>query len=731
MRTSRVVPISRHTTVNSSPPGTRRNPLALAGRRGEHPPLDPLTGLPGREALVTGLAGLAQTGAEATTCRSAVLHVALDHFRDINRRVGRAAADRVLVEAAHRLRAEAGSAATVVRLGGDEFAVLLPRPATPEDVTRVAEAIVGCLAAPVRLAGQTADPPGDRREVTIGASVGVAFAADDLAAPGALDEVLLRADAAAHRAKGHGRGRVEHFDPTLDVDRTTGRTAHVRRAMERRLRRAICEHRLDLHLQPLVELPSGRVVGYEALARWDDPELGQVPPDEFIPLAEQTGLILDLGAWVLRTACLQAAALPVRGAEAPTIAINVSPLQLAHPGFVDLVVAALSESGLPAHRVCLELTETAAIEGLAKTSGLLGELRDLGVAIALDDFGTGYSSLTLLRSLPLTIAKIDRSFVANVARSTRDAVLVRMVIEAAHSFGLAVCAEGVEDAEQARQLVAMGCDEAQGWYFGRPAPLADHLASARARHAPPLGFDPVAAPPIPLGAADAMVMVTDPTETIVYVSSTSALVIGWTPQQMVGTKTGEYVHPDARAGADGPPLAPLGGGVETYRVLHRDGTERFVEIDSRGLLDDDGTLLEVVSVCHDVTAATRARDALDASEDRFRNLFDTAPIGMALSGLDGRIWRVNKVYAHMLGHTPDALVGRTVDELTHPDDRPNDRANLTALSEGSADQHEVDKRYLHADGHAVRTVVHASLVHDGAGRPGYVMAHIVEADLAE
>ena len=389
----------------------------------------------------------------------------------------------MLVEVARRLRAEAGPAATVVRLGGDEFAVLLPYPATPADVTRVAETIVRSLARPVRLVAPAPEAVTDRRAVTVGASVGVACVSDDPASPDALDDVLLRADAAAHRAKGHGRGRVEHFDPALDVDRPTNRPSQARRTMESRLRRAIGEGRLEVHLQPLVELPSGRVVGYEALARWDDRELGQVPPDDFIPLAEQTGLILDLGAWVLRTACLQAAALPVHGADGPTIAINVSPLQLAQPGFVDLVVAALTESGLPAHRVCLELTETAAIDSLAKTSGLLGELRDLGVAIALDDFGTGYSSLTLLRSLPLTVAKIDRSFVANVARSTRDAVLVRMVIEAAHSFGLAVCAEGVEDAEQARQLVAMGCDEAQGWYFGRPAPLADHLAAEGARHA--------------------------------------------------------------------------------------------------------------------------------------------------------------------------------------------------------------------------------------------------------
>ncbi len=325
------------------------------------------------------------------------------------------------------------------------------------------------------------------------------------------------------------------------------------------------------------------------------------------------------------------------------------------------------------------------------------------------------------------MAKIDRSFVANVARSTQDAVLVRMVIEAAHSFGLQVCAEGVEDADQARQLVAMGCDTAQGWYFGRPVPLAQHLADAAGGRSVPLGSDPLAGPPIPLGAADAMVMVTDPEGIIMYASSTSTLLIGWTPQQLVGTAATDYVHPEVLADTSRPALAPLGSGVVTYRLQHRDGSDRFVEIDSRGLRGDDGTLLEVISVCHDVTEATRARDALDASEDRFRHIFDTAPIGMALSSLDGRIWRVNDVYAHMLGYEPDALVGRAVAELTHPDDRGPDQANLSALRSGHAEQHEVVKRYLHADGGSVPVVVHASLVDAAGSREGYVMAHIVQA----
>ena len=695
----------------------------------EHPEraVDPLTGLPGREALVSALAGL-ERGPEPTAdvAPGAFLHVALDHFRDTNRRIGRSAADLVLVEIARRLRAEAGAVATVVRLGGDEFGVLIPHPAGAGAVTETAQAILRSLAAPVHLADPARDSRPPRGVVSVGASVGIASVGDGGPCPLSLDELLVRADAAAHRAKEHGRGRAEHFSVELDTAHPAGGPLHDRHAMESRLRAAIDDGSLEVHLQPQVELPSGLVTAYEALARWDDELLGPIPPDTFIPLAEQTGLILDLGAWVLRTACHQAVALST-GADVgagPTVAVNVSPIQLAQPGFVGLVTDALAEAGLPAHRLCLELTETAAVEDLGTTSERLGLLRDRGIEIALDDFGTGYSSLTLLRSMPLTVVKIDRSFVASVSRSTQDAVLVRMVIEAAHSFGLQVCAEGVEEADQVAQLVAMGCDSAQGWFFGRPQPL-DRYLERPADVVGTTGFDPLAPPPIPLGAADAMVMVTAPDNTILYVSSTSTLLVGWTPQQMVGTLAVDYALPSA-LGTD-TPLPPLGTGVVTYPVLHRDGTERFIETDSRGLLDDEGTLVEVISVCHDVSAATRARAALDASEARFQHVFDSAPIGMALSGLDGRIWHANDVYAAMLGYAPDDLVGKEVDALTHPQDRDADAVHLSELDAGTVTRHEVAKRYLHADGRAVPVVVHASLVAGSGSIPGYVMAHIVQA----
>ena len=227
-------------------------------------------------------------------------------------------------------------------------------------------------------------------------------------------------------------------------DKPANQDLRARRTMERRLRSAIDDGGLQVHYQPLVELPSGRVTGVEALARWDDEQLGSVPPDLFIPLAETTGLIIDLGRWVLNTACAQAATWQGTDSDVPgpTVAVNVSPLQLTESTFIQDVIDALSASGLPAHRLCIEITETAAISDMEKTARVLAQLRDLSIQIALDDFGTGHSSLTMLRRLPVTLVKIDRSFVTQIATDAQDAVLVRLIIDAAHSLGMRVCAEG-------------------------------------------------------------------------------------------------------------------------------------------------------------------------------------------------------------------------------------------------------------------------------------------------
>ncbi|WP_165372882.1 putative bifunctional diguanylate cyclase/phosphodiesterase [Pengzhenrongella frigida] len=441
---------------------------------------DPLTGLPNRRYLMEQIRVVGQAHASGQQAWHAVLfYLDLDRFKDVNDQLGHGAGDQVLAEFARRITAASRHDDVVVRLGGDEFAILTATPLTVTQSEAFAARLVLEAAAPFVVEVTDSFGVCAEKVVTIGASVGVAHTGGTLPAVlvTSLDVLLKQADIAMYRAKEHGRGRAEQYRPEMRTGLEATETTQARRHMERALRTAIENGALAVHYQPVVELPSGRITGVEALARWNDPVLGNVPPDQFIPLAETTGLILDLGEWVLRAACHQAARHTSGVQRDLTVSVNVSPVQLAQPGFVDVVMGALADSGLPARRLCVEVTETAAISNLAETTARLCELRRRGVQIALDDFGTGHSSLTMLRGLPLSIVKIDRSFVAKVTRSAQDAVLVRLVIETAHTLGLRVCAEGIEDAEQAQQLVAMGCDLAQGWYFGMPEPAFERSSA--------------------------------------------------------------------------------------------------------------------------------------------------------------------------------------------------------------------------------------------------------------
>jgi len=500
------------------------------------------------------------------------------------------------------------------------------------------------------------------------------------------------------------------------------------RTMERRLRSAIDDGVLQVHYQPLVELPAGRVTGVEALARWDDDELGSVPPDEFIPLAETTGLIIDLGRWVLNTACERAASWQGTDSDVPgpTIAVNVSPVQLTESTFIQDVVDALSSSGLPAHRLCIEITETAAISDMEKTAHVLARLRELGIQLALDDFGTGHSSLTMLRRLPVTLVKIDRSFITKIATDAQDAVLVRLIIDAAHSLGMRVCAEGIENASQAGQLIAMGCDSAQGWFFGRPQPASAVLTQILAgftdnQTSPSEGHHRLA-----LTGSDELVIVSSAKHLVTYVSSTSTTILGWMPAELIGTSIVNHLHPEDLAtdqvGSGLPAL--LREGTATHRVRHRDGSYRWLQATSQHLYDDSGQLREVLTVCQDVTAVTSAQLALASSEDRFRHAFDDAPFAMALSGMDGSFLRVNTAFADLIGAHPDHLLTMTVDDITHPDDRLADAVNLAAYATGQETSHDITKRYQRIDGTIVVLRVRAAYVLNRDGSPAYVIAHV-------
>jgi diguanylate cyclase (GGDEF)-like protein/PAS domain S-box-containing protein len=388
----------------------------------------------------------------------AVMFVDLDHFKTINDTLGHEAGDELLLEMAHRLRQCIREDDTVARLGGDEFTIILSELRHPEDAANVAEKIIDAVARPMSISGAP---------IEISASIGIAVFPDDGMDP----ETLLRnADSAMYRAKEAGRSTYQ-----LCTDEMK-RRAQERLSLETRLRRAINEEQLTLHYQPQVSLSNGSIVGVEALVRWNDPERGLVHPSAFIPLAEESRLILPLGEWVLRTACTQMRRWRDEGLELPHVSVNLSARQFQQNDVVDSVRRALADTGLDPGALELEITETAAMQNAEASVDVLHALRDLGVGISIDDFGTGYSSLNYLKRFPLTAVKIDGVFVRDLATSEGDAAIVSAVVGIARSLRLRVVAEGVETEAQLSFLRRRKCDAAQGYLFSRPV-TAESLAA--------------------------------------------------------------------------------------------------------------------------------------------------------------------------------------------------------------------------------------------------------------
>lgn len=416
---------------------------------------DELTGLPNRAALMDRLqASIRRLDGEQML---AVLFCDLDGFKDINDGLGHAVGDQVLVAVARRLRQRCRQADVVARFGGDEFVVVLPVP----DVARAratAERLVEALSEPIAV--------GDA-EVAPGASIGVTVVE---AAPEGDDPVgtLLRdADTAMYHAKERGRGRHELFTARLRVD------ISQRLDYAAALRRAVGNQELTLVFQTRRYCGDRRVAGVEALMRWQHPTFGRVPPSTFIPIAERTGRIVEVGGWALRRALAEMAELEDRRL---TVAVNVSPRQLSAPRMVEMVDSALASSGLEPWRLVLEITEGALVDDPDAARSVLTDLRRLGVTIALDDFGTGWSSMSYLRTLPVDVLKIDRTFVADLPRDPDACAVVSAVLGLGHGMGLVVVAEGVEDEDQLGVLRDMGCDEYQGYIDGKPGSLVDVLA---------------------------------------------------------------------------------------------------------------------------------------------------------------------------------------------------------------------------------------------------------------
>jgi diguanylate cyclase (GGDEF)-like protein/PAS domain S-box-containing protein len=411
---------------------------------------DGLTNLPNRELYQDRLKQVLEQG-QSENKRVAVLCVDLDLFKNVNDSFGHPMGDRLLRLVADRLRSQVRGSNLVARLGGDEFAIILAPDVSPNEASDFATRLIKILSAAYDL---------DGIEVVIGASIGIALSPGD----GDTSEELMRnADMALYQAKSDGGG-VHHF-----FEREMDRQAQKRRDMELDLRRAFANGEFEVHYQPLVDIAADRISGFESLLRWKHPEKGMISPADFIPVAEDIGLIVALGEWVLREACSEAVKWPVD----VKVAVNLSPVQFRSRNLVQTVISALAHSGLPATRLELEITESLFLAETEANLTILHQLRELGVSISMDDFGTGYSSLSYLRSFPFDKIKIDRSFVKDLAERSDCVAIVRAISGLGRSLNITTTAEGVETVDQLDWLRAEGCNEVQGFLFSAAKPAAE------------------------------------------------------------------------------------------------------------------------------------------------------------------------------------------------------------------------------------------------------------------
>jgi diguanylate cyclase (GGDEF)-like protein len=396
----------------------------------------------------------------------AVLYLDLDHFKSVNDTLGHPIGDELLKVVADRLRHCTREPDTIARLGGDEFAIIMTAMRQPTDAAVLSQRLRESITRPFEL---------DGHQVVVDVSIGISVAPLDAIEP---DQLLKGADMALYGAKADGRGTYRFFESEMDT------RMKQRRQLEMDMRQALINGEFELHYQPLVNLQNGEITGFEALARWRHPVRGMISPGEFIPVAEETGLIIQLGDWVLRRACEETADWP----ENFKIAVNLSPAQLKSRNLVQVIVDALAASGMSATRLQLEITESVLMQNTFATLAALHQLRELGVQIAMDDFGTGYSSLSYLRSFPFDKIKIDRSFINDLSNGSEPLAIVRAIATLANSLSMVSTAEGVETTQQLEKLQAVGCTEMQGFLFShaRPAAEISNLFLSEGETLPPL-----------------------------------------------------------------------------------------------------------------------------------------------------------------------------------------------------------------------------------------------------
>jgi diguanylate cyclase (GGDEF)-like protein/PAS domain S-box-containing protein len=417
---------------------------------------DALTGLPNRRLFLELLEDAHLQRKQKPSFWSVTL-VDIDGFKSINDTFGHYVGDNLIIAVANRLEECMGDRGIVGRLGGDEFAVLIPMLVDPADAHTAASELVKAFTAPLKVR---------EYEILAGVSVGVSVGFD---ASIDASTMLKNADMALYRAKSDGRGVFRLYEPQMSLQMI------VRREMERNLRQALVEDQFDIHYQPLFDLATGKEIGFEGLLRWHHPIEGMIPPLTFVPIAESSGLIVPIGAWVLEQSCTLATTLR----EDLTIAVNISPAQFKSGKLVEAVSGALAKSGLAARRLELEITESCLLEKTSETVQILQGLKELGVSIALDDFGTGYCGLGYLRSFPFDKIKIDQSFVKDVETTPKSAEIFRAVINIGHSLGLVTLAEGIETKEQLDFLHALGCQQGQGFLFSPAIPAGEIAAELK------------------------------------------------------------------------------------------------------------------------------------------------------------------------------------------------------------------------------------------------------------
>ena len=422
---------------------------------------DTLTSLPNRSLLSERLSK-AIVRAHRQDERVAVLFIDLDRFKDVNDSLGHAAGDRILRAAAARLQQTVGARHTVARLGGDEFTIVIEGLAHAHEAEHVAREIINAFEAPLLLE--------DRREITISPSIGISLYPDHGQVP---TDLLKQADTAMYQAKAAGRRTFMRYDDNMDI------AARQRATVSSALRKVLDRGELRVVFQPRLSLASSRITGVEALLRWSSPEYGDIPPSDFIPIAEESGLILEIGEWVLREACMTLGRWRQHGLDTLSVSVNVSVLQLLRGDFAEVVGRVLADTAIPPELLELELTESVLMANAEQTAAKLHAFRALGVSLAIDDFGTGYSSLAYLKRLPITTLKIDKAFVDGLPHDAEDAAITGTVITMGHSLGLTVVAEGVETEAQMRFLAARGCDEIQGFWVAQPLDALHCLAFIR------------------------------------------------------------------------------------------------------------------------------------------------------------------------------------------------------------------------------------------------------------